>query len=72
MEMASADRYNSAYSRPTERCWSGRTGTPGKRVSESPTMGSNPILSAKMKKAVREIYGQLSSFPRAKLPKSRI
>ena len=29
-----------------ERCWSGLTGAPGKRVSFIATVGSNPTLSA--------------------------
>ncbi len=29
-----------------ERCRSGLTGTPGKRVWATPTAGSNPVLSA--------------------------
>ena len=29
-----------------ERCWSGRTGSPGKRVYLNGTAGSNPALSA--------------------------
>jgi hypothetical protein len=29
-----------------ERCWSGRSGAPGERVSPLATVGSNPTLSA--------------------------
>ena len=29
-----------------ERCWSGLSGAPGERVSDFPTVGSNPTLSA--------------------------
>ena len=30
-----------------ERCWSGLSGAPGERVSDFPTVGSNPTLSAR-------------------------
>jgi hypothetical protein len=31
-----------------ERCWSGRSGAPGERVSPLATVGSNPTLSASL------------------------
>ena len=37
---------NQASSMDMERCWSGRTGSPGKRVYLNGTAGSNPALSA--------------------------